>query len=150
MKCKKYFIPFQTSTMMDDECCTWRQAHKEQSLLGLCPNFPKETELSWPVLLLLLITLILVIVPCTYFVLRREYRRAKALKQKRKTSAIIAAHEAAKKEITKPEEPMKVATVTPTSHSCENHCTGARQRNSSHDPADAHADSDTIVREMGL
>ena len=114
--------------MIEEECCIWRQALKDQSLLGLCPNFTRETELSWLVLLLLLGTLVMVVVPCTYLVLRREYRRAKAAKQKKKTSAIIAAHEAAKKEISKPEEPVKMAMVAPTVHRCEDGCNGARHR----------------------
>ena len=116
-------------------CEEWKLKKEHESFLGLCLTHTRETEVAWLVMLLILAMMILVLVPCTYGILRREYRRSKLKKRKAVKEAIIAVHEAAKKlEASVPITNLQPAMVTTsaqlstTPHSCGTDCGGAKSK----------------------
>ena len=121
-------------------CEEWRQKKEQESFLGLCLAQTREMEVAWLVILLVLTMMILIIVPCTYFVLRREYRRSKLKKRKAVKEAIIAVHEAGKKletvlPVTNLQPAMVTASALPVTspHACGTYCGGARSKRWSKD-----------------
>ena len=100
---------------------------KAESITGLCYKHTGAMETSWLALVVTLVVMVIILVPLTFFIVRREFRRKRALKRRLEREIIIRAYEDKKVKETPPTLPLPEAVVL-RPHGCQSTCGGARPK----------------------